>query len=104
VDDMASASIFVMELEKATYDQHTESMQSHINVGFESDITIAQLAREVSNATGYKGKISFDSSKPDGAPRKWMESIRINQLGWEATIDLNKGLSLAYENFTQLHG
>jgi GDP-L-fucose synthase len=99
VDDMAAASVFVMGLEKVIYDKHTQPMQSHINVGFGSDITIAELAHQVANATGYDGKISFDSTKPDGAPRKWMDSGRLNRLGWHAETDLQIGLAIAYEDF-----
>ena len=96
VDDMAAASIFVMELDKKTYDQHTEPMQSHINVGFGNDVTINELAHAVARATGYQGNISFDPSKPDGAPRKWMDSGRLNQLGWKPLTNLKDGLALAY--------
>ena len=99
VDDMAAASIFVMDLDKAIYDQHTEPMQSHINVGFGSDVTIAELARTVSKAVGYQGNISFDASKPDGSPRKWMDSSRLNKLGWSAQVNLQSGLNLAYDNY-----
>lgn len=99
VDDMAAASIFVMDLDKATYDQHTESMQSHINVGFGSDITIAELVSAIANAIGYQGKIRFDPSNPDGAPRKWMDSGRLNHLGWRPQIELAQGLELAYQDF-----
>ncbi|OYY08912.1 MAG: GDP-fucose synthetase [Polynucleobacter sp. 35-46-11] len=101
VDDMAAASVFVMDLEKAIYNQHTQPMQSHINVGFGSDVTIAQLAAAVSEAVGYQGKISFDSTKPDGAPRKWMDSSRLNQLGWQANVALQDGLNSAYADFVQ---
>jgi GDP-L-fucose synthase len=97
VDDMAAASVFVMGLDKKTYDQHTEPMQSHINVGFGSDVTIAELAKAVGDAVGYVGKISFDTSKSDGSPRKWMDSKKLNTLGWQAKVGLNTGLSLAYE-------
>ena len=99
VDDMAAASVFVMELDKTNYDQHTQPMQSHVNVGFGSDVTITQLAGEVAQATGYVGKISFDPSKPDGAPRKWMDSTRLNQLGWRAKVALKQGLQEAYREF-----
>ena len=99
VDDMAAASVFVMELDKTNYDQHTQPTQSHIKVGFGSDVTIAQLAGEVAQATGYVGKISFDPSKPDGAPRKWMDSTRLNQLGWRAKVALKQGLQEAYREF-----
>ncbi|MGV0982117.1 MAG: GDP-L-fucose synthase [Polynucleobacter sp.] len=99
VEDMAAASVFVMDLDKAIYDQHTEPMQSHINVGFGSDVTIAELAKVVGAAVGYQGAISFDSTKPDGAPRKWMDSSRLNQLGWKASVGLEQGLQKAYEEF-----
>lgn len=99
VDDMAAASVFVMDLDKATYDQHTQPMQSHINVGFGSDITIAELASSVAKAVGYEGRIGFDPSKPDGAPRKWMNSGKLARLGWDAKVDLRQGLSKAYEDF-----
>lgn len=101
VDDMAAASVFVMDLDKEIYDQHTQPMQSHINVGFGSDITIAELATEVRKATGYQGKITFDLSKPDGPPRKWMDSSCLNQLGWTAKESLSNGLQLAYKDFTK---
>jgi GDP-L-fucose synthase len=99
VDDMAAASVFVMNLDKVSYDQHTQPMQSHINVGFGSDITIDELASAVAKATGYQGKIGFDADKPDGAPRKWMDSSRLNKLGWQATISLELGLEKTYEDF-----
>lgn len=102
VDDMAAASVFVMDLDKAIYDQHTQPMQSHINVGFGSDVTITQLADAVAKATGYQGKISFDPSKLDGAPRKWMDSSRLNQLGWRPSVDLSDGLRQAYQNFAHM--
>jgi GDP-L-fucose synthase len=100
VDDMAAASVFVMGLDKKIYDQHTKPMQSHINVGCGSDVTIAELAKAVAGAVGYNGKIVFDSSKPDGAPRKWMDSCKLNQLGWLAKVDLVVGLRLTYESFS----
>ncbi len=99
VDDMAAASVFVMDLDKVTYDSQTESMQSHINVGFGSDVTIAELAKAVGDAVGYEGKINFDVTKPDGSPRKWMDSNRLNQLGWKASVNLEQGLQNAYKEF-----
>ena len=96
VDDMAAASAFVMQLSKEIYDSQTEPMQSHINVGFGSDVTIAELATAVGTAVGYQGKISFDASKPDGSPRKWMSSDRLNALGWQAQVGLELGLAQAY--------
>ena len=99
VDDMAAASVFVMNLPKATLDAHTQPMQSHINVGFGSDITIKELAVAVGNAVGYQGLIDFDTSKPDGSPRKLMDSSRLNALGWHAQAGLEAGLAAAYQDF-----
>jgi len=104
VDDMASASVFVMQMDKEIYDQHTKPMQSHINVGFGSDITIAELANEVALAIGYQGKIAFDPSKPDGAPRKWMDSSLLNELGWRSQISFQKGLNFAYQDYLHFYG
>ena len=101
VDDMAAASVFVMHLPKAVYDQYTTPMQSQINVGFGSDITIAELAYAVSQAVGFAGNIDFDPTQPDGSPRKLMDSTRLNALGWKAKINLEQGLALAYQDFMQ---
>ena len=98
VDDMAAASVHVMQLPKTIYDQHTSPMQSHINVGSGSDVTIAELAQSIAQTVGYAGQIEFDSSKPDGAPRKWMDSSRLNALGWQAKVDLQQGLASAYQD------
>jgi GDP-L-fucose synthase len=103
VDDMAAASVFVMNLPKPTYDAQTKPMQSLINVGFGQDMTIAHVAQAVSLAVGYQGSIDFDPSKPDGTPRKLMDSGRLNALGWQARISLKEGLSLAYQDFLQHH-
>jgi len=91
-----------MELSKDIYEQHTEPMQSHINVGYGDDVTIADLAQAVAKATGYAGRIGFDTSKPDGTPRKWMDSSRLNRLGWQATVDLETGLKQAYSDFLKI--
>jgi GDP-L-fucose synthase len=99
VDDMASASVFVMDLDKKTYDQQTDPMQSHINVGFGSDITISELAHEVARAIGYEGSIVFDASKPDGSPRKWISSDLVNLLGWQPSVNLQSGIELAYADY-----
>ncbi|MBU3637594.1 GDP-L-fucose synthase [Polynucleobacter sp. es-MAR-4] len=101
VDDMAAASVFVMQLDKAQYDAQTEPMQSHINVGFGDDVSIAQLATAVAKATGYQGKIGFDPSKPDGSPRKLMNSLRLNRMGWNPQVNLERGLAVAYQEFLQ---
>jgi GDP-L-fucose synthase len=97
VDDMAAASVFVMQLPQSTYQLHTTPMQSHINVGFGSDVTIAELAKAVANTVGYKGYVGFDASRPDGAPRKWMDSSRLNALGWQPKVALDAGLRLAHD-------
>lgn len=99
VDDMASASVHVMDLDKATYDTHTDPMRGHINVGCGNDITISELAHAVSKAIGYSGRISFDPSKPDGTPRKLMDSHCLNELGWQPTVRLEDGLANAYADF-----
>jgi GDP-L-fucose synthase len=101
VDDMASASVFVMELDWEIYNQNTELMQSHLNVGSGSEITIADLAQEVAKAINYHGKINFDPTKPDGSPRKFIDSGRLIKLGWKAEIDLQLGLQLAHKDYIQ---
>jgi GDP-L-fucose synthase len=99
VDDMAAASVHVMQLDKAIYDQHTSPMQSHINVGCGQDVSISELAATIAQVIGYTGAIDFDTNKPDGAPRKLMDSSRINGLGWQARVALQNGLTLAYQDF-----
>jgi GDP-L-fucose synthase len=101
VDDMAAASVFVMELDKKTYDQQTEPMQSHINVGFGSDVTIAELATAVGQAVGYEGAIGFDTTKPDGILRKLMDSSKLNKLGWRPQVVLEIGLERTYKELVE---
>ena len=96
---MAAASVHVMNLPKAVYDQHSSPMQSHINVGSGSDVTIAEVAQAIAQTVGFIGQIEFDTTKPDGAPRKWMDSSRLNALGWQAKVGLQEGLAVAYQNF-----
>jgi GDP-L-fucose synthase len=103
VDDMAAASVFVMELNKNQYDQSVPLRSSHINVGYGSDITIKDLAHLISKTVGYDGKVIFDPSKPDGTLRKLMNSNRIRQMGWQPTIGLEEGLIVAYQNFLQIN-
>ena len=97
VDDMAAASIHVMELDDATYQANTQPMLSHINVGTGIDCTIGQLAKTIAEVTGFTGKLTFDTSKPDGAPRKLMDVSRLRSLGWKASISLEDGLKDAYD-------
>ena len=99
VDDMASASIHVMNLAKTIYDENTEAMLSHINVGTGVDCTIRELVETVAKVTGFEGTIEFDSSKPDGAPRKLMNVERLRALGWEYSYSLEEGLKDAYQWF-----
>jgi GDP-L-fucose synthase len=99
VDDMAAASVYVMNLSKEIYEQYTSPMQSHINVGYGVDITIAQLAATIGQVVGFQGEIVFDASKPDGAPRKLMDSSLLQKLGWIAKVDIQEGLKLAYQDF-----
>jgi GDP-L-fucose synthase len=103
VDDMAAACVHVMNLPKTRYDEHTQPMLSHINVGSGQDITIAELAQAVSQTVGYAGAITFDTSKPDGTPRKLMDSSRLNALGWHAQTRLEAGLHAAYQDFLHHH-
>jgi GDP-L-fucose synthase len=99
VDDMAAASVFVMELDKSMYESQTMPFQSYINIGYGLDLTIADLAIAVANATGYKGRVYFDSSKPDGTPRKLIDSSRLINLGWAPQVGLEDGLAITYANF-----
>jgi GDP-L-fucose synthase len=99
VDDMAAASIFVMELDQQTYADNTQEMLSHINVGTGVDCTIRELVETVSKVVGFEGSIAFDATKPDGAPRKLMDVSRLKDLGWQYSIDLEQGLTNSYEWF-----
>lgn len=103
VNDMAAASVHVMNLDKATYAQHTQPMLGHINVGCGHDITIRELAETIARVIGYAGDIAFDPSKPDGTPRKLMDSSRLNALGWQAQVSLEAGLAKACQDFLQNH-
>jgi GDP-L-fucose synthase len=99
VDDMAAASVFVMNLNGDTYQQHTQPMLSHINVGTGVDCTIKHLTETVAKVVGFTGRINWDTSKPDGAPRKLMDVSRLRNLGWGYSIDLEDGLRDAYAWF-----
>ena len=96
VDDMAAASVHVMELDDETYRANTQPMLSHINVGTGVDCTIRELAETIAKVTGFGGQLSFDASKPDGAPRKLMDVSRLRTLGWQPSISLEEGLRDAY--------
>ena|SRR5688572_12956371 len=99
VDDMAEASVHVMELDQATYAANTKPMLSHINVGSGEDIAIAELAALIGKVVGYSGRIAYDASKPDGTPRKLMDVGRLHALGWAPRVGLEEGLERAYRDF-----
>lgn len=99
VDDVASASVHVMNLDKSRYGAQTGPMLSHINVGSGDDLSISDLAQVIAQTVGYVGDIRFDPTKPDGAPRKLMDSSRMYRLDWQARVGLRQGLSLAYQDF-----
>jgi GDP-L-fucose synthase len=99
VDDMAAASIYVMELDQQTYADNTQEMLSHINVGTGVDCTIRELVETVAKVVGFEGSIAFDATKPDGAPRKLMDVSRLKDLGWQYSIDLEQGLANSYKWF-----
>jgi len=99
VDDMAEASLFVMDLDRATYDANTAPMLSHINVGTGSDVSIRELGEMVARVTGFAGRITQDLSKPDGTMRKLMDVSRLTDMGWQAQIGLERGLRETYDWF-----
>ena len=101
VDDMATASVHVMNLPNAVYAHHTQPMLSHINLGSGTDVAISEVAQAIAQTVGYTGYITFDTCKPDGTPRKLMDSTRINALGWKARVGLVEGLAQAYSDFKQ---
>lgn len=104
VDDMAAASVHVMELDGETYRSQTQPMLSHINVGTGVDCTIRELAEAIARVTGFRGRLVFDSSKPDGTPRKLMDVSRLRDLGWQAKIRLEDGLRDTYRWFVENQG
>ena len=99
VDDMAAACLHVMNLDNKTYKAHTQPMLSHINVGTGVDCTIRELAETMAAVVGFEGKLVFDTSKPDGSPRKLMNVDRLADLGWRYEVDLEQGLTKTYQWF-----
>jgi len=99
IDDMSEAIIHIMNLDLAQYTGHTEDMVSHINIGFGSDVTIEELAKQLVKIVGYEGRMVFDLNKPDGVFRKLMDSSLIESLGWKASINLEDGLALTYSDY-----
>ena len=98
-DDLAEASLFVMSLKLKDYQSVTSPMQSHLNVGSGSDMTIRELAELIKRVVGFNGEILFDTSKPDGPPKKLMYSSKLNRLGWKPGVTLEAGLTIAYKDF-----
>ena len=99
VDDLAKACVVLMQIKKSELQKVTKPMQSHINVGAGEDVTIKQLAELIKQVVGFEGQIIWDSSKPDGTPRKLLNVKKINKLGWKAEIKLKKGLIVTYQWF-----
>ena len=99
VDDMASASIFVLELDKKRYQKNIKEMISHINIGTGIDVTIEELAKRIKNILGYEGDISFDHSKPDGSPRKLIDVRLLTKIGWRSRIGLEEGIKRTYKKY-----
>ncbi|GAD79640.1 GDP-L-fucose synthase [Vibrio ezurae] len=101
VDDMAAASVHVMELDDETYQVNTQPMLSHINVGTGLDCTIREMAETMAKVVGFEGDIAFDTTKPDGTPRKLMDVSRLADLGWQYQVSLEEGLSVTYQWFLE---
>jgi GDP-L-fucose synthase len=97
VDDMAQASLFVLELDEETYKANTQPMLSHINVGTGKDVTIKEMAETMKEVVGFKGNLTFDTTKPDGSPRKLIDVSRLSNMGWKYSIDLEEGLKKTYK-------
>ena len=104
VDDMAAASLFVLQLDDDTYKANTHEMLSHINVGTGVDCTIREMAETVKRVVGFEGELMFDTSKPDGAPRKLLDVSRLKAMGWEYAISLEEGLASTYQWFVDNEG
>ena len=101
VDDMAEASLFVLELDKETYQTNTSPMLSHINVGTGVDVTIRKMAEVMKQVVGFKGELIFDSTKPDGSPRKLIDVSRLSSMGWEYSTGLEEGFRNTYKWYTE---
>jgi GDP-L-fucose synthase len=96
VDDMAEASLFVLELDEQTYKMNTQPMVSHINVGSGKDVTIKELAEIIKKVVGFKGDLVYDNTKPDGAPKKLIDVNRLQNMGWSSKVDLKEGIQRTY--------
>ena len=101
VDDMAGACLHIMNLPKEVYGEHVLPMSSHINVGTGKDCTIRELANTIARAVGYRGDILWDTSKPDGTPRKLLDVGLLKRLGWQYSVELDEGIERTYQWFLQ---
>ena len=99
---MAEASLFVLELSEEVYRANTQAMLSHINVGTGKDVTIKDIAEIIKQVVGYKGKLIFDTTKPDGAPKKLINVTRLKNMGWKYSVDLESGLKETYKWYLEL--
>ena len=99
VEDLANACVHVMNLDGEVYSGHTQAMQSHINIGTGKDVTIKELAEVIGRVVGFEGSIEYDASKPDGSPRKLMDSQLLNRLGWSASVQLDYGITKTYSDY-----
>ena len=104
VDDMAQASLFVLELDEETYKANTQPMLSHINVGTGKDVTIREMAETMKEVVGFKGNLTFDTTKPDGSPRKLIDVSRLSNMGWGYSVDLKEGLKKTYKLYLKENG
>ena len=99
VDDVASACVFIMKLDDSTFNNSTEPMLSHINVGTGKDLTISELAETIKKVVGYQGEITWDQTKQDGTPKKLLDASKLNSLGWKPEISLTDGIKATYNEY-----
>ena len=104
VDDMAAASLYVLELDEQTYKENTQPMLSHINVGTGVDVTIRELAETMKRVVDFKGELKFDNSKPNGSARKLIDVSRLTKMGWEYSVELEEGLKQTYKWYLKNDG
>ena len=102
VDDMARASIHIMNIDKKTYNEHISTMCSHINVGSGKDLTINELANIIKKVVGYEGTIDYDLTKPDGSDRKFLDNKKIKNLGFNPEVSLEEGLAITYQDYIKV--
>ena len=99
VDDLANACVHLMNIDAEIYEENTKPMQGHINIGSGEDITIKELAYSIAEVVNYQGSVEFDATKPDGSPRKLIDSSKMKSFGWSPTVDLITGLTRTYNDY-----